>query len=1082
MEFQNYILGIDFGTTYSCMAVWKDGGLVIIPNGIGERTTPSVVIFDDIDKVFVGEETLSHLPKNDSVKIYEIKRLLGKRYDQIQNILKYLPYKIIQEENGNRPMIEMKFGKKKSLKYYPEQIATIIFKKLISNAENFLSKKVREVLITVPADFTELQKNAVRQAAEQIEGLKVLQVINEPSAAILAYGFPKQYLKDKFYPFNKYFSLIKLSNEIHPMEEMSMQEISNSNLNESLRSNSIREQNSLLNENEIEKEKENDETNENIIINTNTNNNLNNSLINCNKPNQNQDKMKIIVFDFGGGTYDVSLIYVDNNKNFETMAYKGDENLGGSDFDNKLIDYCLKEFCVINNLDEKILKENYKLLQRLKIACEETKKVLSMKEEDIIYIGDFFETKPLCCLITRKKFEELCNDLFLRLIKPLDLILEEKNLNNTDIDEIIFVGGSSKIPKVRKIIQEKFPTVQINDQISPDEAVAYGACIYGESLRRIEGDFWKDFTYIDRTGHSYGIEIEDGTVEVIIPKGIRYPTSKTHYFQTVYDNQYTFDIRVFEGERKYAYENEFIGEFTLEGIPKRPKGEIILKVTMKIEKNQSIKITGLVRDGNIKKNLTIHRNNQYPKIKENDNIILKINELNIEEREIQSFIFEYSKNFVLQKQDKDKYDLIKKYNSAIIRYLNFFEKNYEDTSSEKYLYLLEKLFKSYTYFFNTSLFIFVDLDEKREIKMSIESYLQKISNKAPFRIKQLLMYFENVENVENEVFIERLEIAVFSMELIYNKAIDNFNKNEKNHILFAKTLFEECLSIEKSFIKEEEHSKMDIEILKKYNNIKKDSDKKIKLISAISLLEIENLKNQGRLFNNENKLEKDDLNLLSFNLDLAIKKLNTIENLNENQEALETKSFYLANLVKIEYLKIEKNMNLELMEQKAQESISIAKNLKKDCKNKPWFKEVVKLQDDIIKKLKNVKPAPPVEMEDIDDIEDNFMSLFDQGDEVLLRYILKKFPYKGYTFDEKSIDEYKKNKIQFLYDLRKKYDFRAYMDIISVNTTINTNKNDINSQVNDTILEYIDKLIDKAQKEFYQHFMKLVEVKSHLIY
>ena len=160
---------------------------------------------------------------------------------------------------------EMKFGKKKSLKYYPEQIATIIFKKLISNAENFLSKKVREVLITVPADFTELQKNAVRQAAEQIEGLKVLQVINEPSAAILAYGFPKQYLKDKFYPFNKYFSLIKLSNEIHPMEEMSMQEISNSNLNESLRSNSIREQNSLLNENEIEKEKENDETNEDIF-------------------------------------------------------------------------------------------------------------------------------------------------------------------------------------------------------------------------------------------------------------------------------------------------------------------------------------------------------------------------------------------------------------------------------------------------------------------------------------------------------------------------------------------------------------------------------------------------------------------------------------------------------------------------------------------------------------------------------------------------------------------------------------------------------------------------------------------------
>ena len=293
-------------------------------------------------------------------------------------------------------------------------------------------------------------------------------------------------------------------------------------------------------------------------------------------------------------------------------------------------------------------------MQRLKRACEETKKILSTKTEDIIFIEDFFETKPLCCHITREKFEELCQDLFQRLIAPLDLILEEKKLNNADIDEIIFVGGSSKIPKVKEIIEKKFPKVPINDQISPDEAVAYGACIYGESLRRIDGDFWKDFNYIDKTGHSYGIEVEDGTVEVIIPKGTRYPTSKNHFFETAYDNQYTFDIKVFEGEKKYAYENEEIGKFTLEGIPKKPKGEVILKVTMKIEKNQSIKITALVQEGNVKKNLTINRNNQYPKMQENENLILKVNELNIEEREIQSFIFEYSKNIVLQKDDKEK--------------------------------------------------------------------------------------------------------------------------------------------------------------------------------------------------------------------------------------------------------------------------------------------------------------------------------------------------------------------------------------------------------------------------------------------
>ena len=1058
MEFKNYIVGIDFGTTYSCMSVWKDGGLVIIPNGIGERTTPSVVIFDDPNKVFVGEETLSHLPKNDSVKIYEIKRLLGKRYDQIVHIINYLPYKIIKEENGNRPMIEMKFGKNKIAKYYPEQIATLIFRKLISNAENFLSEKVREVLITVPADFTEFQKTAVRHSAEQIQGLKVLQVINEPTAAILAYGFPKNFIKNRFYPFNQYFSLVKPNNEIHPMEEMSIHDISSTNIDQSLPSNSINESNTLLvndeNDNDILNEKDDSESN--III----NNSQNKNLIKCSLLSQDQDQMKIIVFDLGGGTYDTSLIYVKKNKNYETMAYKGDEKLGGSDFDNKILDFCLKDFCSKNNIQENVIRNNYILIQRLKRACEESKKNLSIKQEDIISIEDFFESKPLCCKITREQFEELSKDLFSRLMEPLDLVLQEKNLNNTDIDEIIFVGGSSKIPKVKEIIEKKFPGVPINDQISPDEAVAYGACIFGESLRRIEGDFWKDFSFIDKTGHSYGIEIEDGSIEIIIPKGTKYPVSKFHFFETTKDSQYTFDIRVFEGEKKYAYENELIGEFTLEGIPQKPKGEVILKVTMKIEQNQSIKVTGFVQEGNIKKNLTIYRNNQFPKLKENDNLILRINELNIEEREIQSYIFEYSKNFMRQKKDKDRYELIKKYNTAIIRYLNFFEKNYEDTSSEKYLYLLEKLFKSYTYFFNTSLKKLVDLDEKKEIKISIESYLKKISVKAPFRIKQLLNYFKKVKK---DIFIEKIEIIVYSMELIYTKAIGHFNKNEKNHILFAKTLFEECSSINKSFLKDGDEGEMKVDIMKKCKDINKDCDKKIKLISAISLSEIEDLKKQGKLFNNQNKLENDDLSLLSFNLDLAIKKLNTIENLNENQDALETKSFYLANIVKIEFLKNENNINLESIEQNAEESISIAKSLKKDCKNKPWFKEIVKLNDNIVKKRKNnAKPAPHIEMVDIDDIHEKFMTLLEQGDDVLLRYILQNYPYKGYTFNEKTIEEYKLDKEKFLNGLRKKYGVIAYMNTHSVFSDID---NDINSQINDVILEYIDKILEKIKNE-----------------
>ena len=539
----------------------------------------------------------------------------------------------------------------------------------------------------------------------------------------------------------------------------------------------------------------------------------------------------------------------------------------------------------------------------------------------------------------------------------------------------------------------------------------------------------------------------------MIPKGTKYPTTRFGFFQTSYDNQYTFDIKVYEGENKFAKDNEFIGKFTLEGIPKKPRGEVILKVTMKIEKNQSIKITAFVQDGNVKKNLIITRNNQLPKINQNDNLILAENNLNIEEREIQSFIFEYSKNFVNQKEDKDKYELILKFNSALIRYLNFFEKNYKDTSSEKYLFLIEKLFKSYIYLFNTSLIKLLDLNTKAEIIKNIGAYLKKISANVPFRIKQLLNLFKRIKN---EISSEIINIIIYSMELIYNKGIDNLNKKEKNHALLAKTLFEECLSIEKSFIKEEDHAKMDVELLKKYNDIKKDCDKQIKLISAIYLSEIEQFKMEGKLFNNENKLENDDLSLLSFNLDLAIKKLNTIENLNENQEALETKSFYLANIVKIELLKKETNINLERLEQNAIESINIAKNLKKNCTNKSWYKEIVKLSDEI-KKMKNNKPAPAVGNIDIDEIQDKFMVLLDQGNEVLLRYILQNFPYEGYSFTEKSIKQYNENKIEFLYDLRKKYDLRAYANLISHN-----NDNNPLSELNDTILEYIDKMIDSV--------------------
>ena len=469
---EKYRLGIDFGTTYSCVAVWKDGGIVIIPNSLNERTTPSVVIFDSPENIFVGEDTLNHLSKKDTVKIYEIKRLIGKRYDQIQDIIKYFPYKIIKEKNGDRPMIKMDFDDGRSVEYYPEQIATLIFKKLISNAVSYLNENVRELLITVPADFTEIQKNAVKYSAEQINDIIVLQLINEPSAAILAYGFPKQYLKNKFFPFNNIFTLVQKPEE-HPMEELikSVRDDSSNNTNE--------------NDELIEQD------NQTALIGKS----LKTSLF-----NQIKDEMKIIVFDLGGGTYDVSLIYIYQGQIFETMAYEGDQHLGGSDFDNILMDYCLDNFCKNGNYDKALIKKNYKCIQRLKRACEESKKYLSVKYDDKIIINDFYDSKPLSCHITRAKFEDLCKNLFSRLIQPLDSILKSKKLDNKDIDEIVLVGGSSKIPKIKKIIQTKFKDVPLNDNISPDEAVAYGASISPKVQEEMMMNFGKILIILIKQG------------------------------------------------------------------------------------------------------------------------------------------------------------------------------------------------------------------------------------------------------------------------------------------------------------------------------------------------------------------------------------------------------------------------------------------------------------------------------------------------------------------------------------------------------------------------------------------------------
>ena len=971
-------LGIDFGTTYSCVGVWKDGGIEIIPNGIGERTTPSVVIFDSPNKVYVGEETLNHISKQNSVKIYEIKRLIGKKYSELEDLLRYFSFEVVEDENQDKPLIRITFNNNESINYEPELIVSLIIKKLIANAQSYLNKIIKEIIITVPADFNNSQRNAIKYAAELNQGIKVISIINEPSAAVLSYGFPKKFLKNMFFPFNNNYTLLNnMFNISHPMEEDIYQ---------------------------IDGEK--DEDNGNLLKMS-----LKTSFIDLN------ENKNIIVFDFGGGTYDVSLIGVTSTI-FETKASAGNQHLGGGDFDNKLMEHCLKEFSKKYNISIEDVEQQYKCMERLKIACEQTKKILSIKDHDTIFIEDFYDNKPLDCPITKAFFEYLCDEYFKELIPPLDKVLSDAKLDNTKISEIILVGGSSKIPKVKELLKNKFPSSKINESISPDESVAYGATIYSESLIRNSGDFWANFGYLDTTQHSYGIELEDGTMEVLIPRGSNYPTNVEKFFFNAYNDQYTFVIKVFEGENKYVDDNDFLAEFTLKDFPKKKKGELCLSVTFTIDTNQILNVTGYVAEGNVRESIKIDKK---PKIINDENtklilgkITMEGDSLSKEEKKIKLEIINYCKNFKNMKTDRDKYNLIKNYNSAVNRYLSFLEEKCKDNKSEKYLFLVEKLFKSYSYLFKTQLNALVEINEKSNIQQKIEQYLEIICNNNPFRVKQLLIHFQDIKKDKSYIFYN---LIIFCMQLLQKKGDDYFNNKEKISLQTAKNIYEECLLIGKVLDNDDLlYSLNDDEIIRNYNNIKDHCETQIKIISVDSLSEIENTRRTGKLFSNANHLDYDNLCLLSFNLIQSLNKLNEIEYLDENKEAFETKSICLALIAKIEILKNPDNPSKKLLDY-CQESIMIAEKLGEECTNTEWYKEI----KDIHQKLQQKSFCAPPPIKQTFEIEQEFKDNYNYGIDAFLKFLLSKYPIEGFEFSDQIIDKYNKNKRNFFVLLKQKY-------------------------------------------------------------
>ncbi len=472
------IIGIDLGTTNSVVAIMEGGQPKVLINASGARTTPSVVGFTEKGERLVGQAAKHQQVTNPKNTIFSIKRFMGRRHDEVKSEEKLVPYEVT---GGPTDLVKVKVRDKQ---YTPPEISAMILQDLKKTAEDYLGEKVERAVITVPAYFNDAQRQATKDAGE-IAGLKVERIINEPTAAALAYG--------------------------------------------------------------LEKKK----------------------------------NAKIAVFDLGGGTFDVSILDIGDGV-FEVISTNGDGHLGGDDFDQKLIDFVAESFRKKEGID---LKKDAMALQRLKEACEKAKMELSQQMETTINLpfitADQSGPKHLQETISRSKFESLCEDLFKRLEDPCKQALKDAKLKASEIDEVVMVGGSTRIPRVQEIAKRVFETSELDKSINPDEVVAVGAAIQGGVL---QGDV-KDVLLLDVTPLSLGVETLGGVMTVLIPRNTTIPTSKKETFSTAADNQTSVEIKVYQGERQLAGDNRLLGRFELTGIPPAPRGVPQIEVEFNIDAN-----------------------------------------------------------------------------------------------------------------------------------------------------------------------------------------------------------------------------------------------------------------------------------------------------------------------------------------------------------------------------------------------------------------------------------------------------------------------------------------------------------------